>query len=239
MDKITEILKNNVALVSDISNHPVLVNNLLGILRNIEANIPEGCRKNFYKNLEVLRIVSGNQSTCSLNAPVISIEEKLLWLADNNKVSENYIFSDVLIEELYHELMHLSSTSYIVNLDSKTVNGFSGFTFDFSDLNISNNLLNGLTEGFTQYLTFINSNSNFSNYDTQIGCVKELIDIVGIDAVKQCYFNNELGMQPIIDRLYEKGMNVDYIYDLEKKCHVDYITHLVGVEKDHIENKTK
>ena len=238
MDKIIEIINNNPDLISDINNHPSLINNLLGILKNIEKNIPENCRQNFYKNLGLLRIVPSVQSMCSLESPVICIDEKLLSLADNNRVNEEVNFTDILVESLYHELLHLFSTSYVVDLEISNVSGFSGFVFDFKDLDQSNNLLNGLTEGFTQYLTLINNNSNFANYDIQIECVRKLIDIVGIDTVKESYFNNKLGMQPIINKLLEKGLDANYIYDLEERCHIDSITHLSGSSINSVENKT-
>lgn len=239
MDKIREIFEKNNKLISDINNHSAIFNNILGILKNIEKIIPEDCRQNFYNNLEVLRVIPSNQSECSLDAPIILIEEKLLWLADNNIINDNYNFSDVLVEELYHELLHLSSTNYIVDLDSKKVKGFSGFVIEYTDKEDSNNLFNGLTEGFTQYLTSINNNMNLANYDTQINCIKKLIDVVGIDALKQSYFDNKLGMQPIIDKLSEKGMNADYLYHLEEMCHVDIVTHSNDSENNNIGNKTR
>lgn len=239
MDKIREIFEKNNKLISDINNHSAIFNNILGILKNIEKIIPEDCRQNFYNNLEVLRVIPSNQSECSLDAPIILIEEKLLWLADNNIINDNYNFSDVLVEELYHELLHLSSTNYIVDLDSKKVKGFSGFVIEYTDKEDSNNLFNGLTEGFTQYLTSINNNMNLANYDTQINCIKKLIDVVGIDALKQSYFDNKLGMQPIIDKLSEKGMNADYLYHLEEMCHVDIVTHSNHSENNNIGNKTR
>ena len=227
MDKIREILNNNKGLLSDISNHPVLANNIMGVLKNIEATIPEDCRENFYKNIGLLRIVPGNQDSCLIDAPIIFLDYKMLWLADNNKSSANYNFSDIEVEFFYHELLHLVSTTYMASLDSGKVNGFSGFVFNFIDGKLSNSLLNGLTEGFTQYLAATNNDANHANYDIQVSCAKKLIDTVGIDVVKQCYFNNRLGVQPIVDKLTEKGMDINYLYDLEEMCHVELIEHLV------------
>jgi len=238
MENLKEIVVKNVSLMKDISNHPAILENILGILKNIETNIPKECRDQFYKNLELLRIVSNNHSECSLNAPIISLDEKLLWLADNKKVGDKVNFSDALVQELYHELLHLASTNYIVDLENKRIHGYSGFVLDLNDFNNSNNLFNGLTEGFTQYLTTLNTNSDYSNYNVQVACIKKLIDIVGIDIVNQCYYNNKLGMQPIMNKLSEKGMDINYIHELENLCHVDTITHLVDSQKD-MDNKSQ
>ena len=103
MDKLREALEKNIYLKNDLISHPYIGEELIGVLRSIESTIPTDCRNNFYNNLEMLRIISGNGSYCSLDAPVISLDEKLLWLADNNKTSNNTNFKDVLLEELYHE----------------------------------------------------------------------------------------------------------------------------------------
>ena len=53
MDKISEILNNNSALLSDINDHPVLIENIIGILRNIEnIELPEILQE--YPNEEIL-----------------------------------------------------------------------------------------------------------------------------------------------------------------------------------------
>ena len=111
------------------------------------------------------------------------------------------------------------------------------FRWSSDDLIISNSAFNGLTEGFTQYLTIINTDLNMANYDVQVECAKKLVELVGIDVVKQCYFNNSLGMKPIFDKLEELGVGVDFLYNLEEKCHVEVIQHLVGNVNEQKEGK--
>ena len=231
MDKLSEALSHNSSLINDVSNHFSISNNLMGTLKNVESNIPENCRQNFYNNLESLRIVSGDKSYCSLNAPVVCFDEKSLFLADNQKFSSDYNFLDAFSEELYHELLHIASTYYVVDKETKKVHGYSGFLSIREDVIGSDSEFNGLTEGFTQYLTAANTGTQNSNYDVQIGCAKELVDKVGIDTVKSCYFNNKLGIQPIVDKCIELGIDLNYMYSLEDKCHVDQIQHFANSEE--------
>ena len=41
------------------------------------------------------------------------------------------------MQELYHELLHLASTNYIVDLENKRIHGYSGFVLDLNDFNNS------------------------------------------------------------------------------------------------------
>ena len=236
MDYIISTLKKNELLLKDISNHSAISEMFMGILRNIERTIPEDYRQQYYYNLSCLRIVLGEKTECSLNAPVVVIDEKLLKLADLGYVGEHVSFKDSLLEELYHELLHLASTDYRID-SNNNVFGYSGFIVNRIDHIISNSVFNGLTEGFTQYLTIINTDLNMANYDVQVECAKKLVELVGIDVVKQCYFNNSLGMKPIFDKLEELGVGVDFLYNLEEKCHVEVIQHLVGNFNEQKEGK--
>ncbi len=227
MDNLLNALKANESLLKDIANHPAINDMFLGILRNIERTIPEDCRQQYYYNLSCLRIVLGEKTECSLNAPVVVIDEKLLKLADLGYVGEHVSFKDSLLEELYHEMLHLASTDYRIDSNSN-VFGYSGFIVNRIDQIISNSVFNGLTEGFTQYLTIINTDLNMANYDVQVECAKKLVELVGIDVVKQCYCNNSLAMKPMFDKLEELGVGMDFLYNLEEKCHVEVIQHLVG-----------
>ena len=236
MDNLLNALKANESLLKDIANHPAINDMFLGILRNIERTIPEDCRQQYYYNLSCLRIVLGEKTECSLNAPVVVIDEKLLKLADLGYVGEHVSFKDSLLEELYHEMLHLASTDYRID-SNNNVFGYSGFIVNRIDLIISNSVFHGLTEGFTQYLTIINTDLNMANYDVQVECAKKLVELVGIDVVKQCYFNNSLGMKPIFDKLEELGVGMDFLYNLEEKCHVEVIQHLVGNVNEQKEGK--
>lgn len=236
MDNLLNALKENESLLKDISNHPAINYMFLGILRNIERTIPEDCRQQYYYNLSCLRIVLGEKTECSINAPVIVIDGKLLKLADLGYVRSHINFKDALLEELYHEMLHLASAEYRVDANSH-VFGYSGFIMNNIDFISSNQVFNGLNEGFTQYLTILNTDLNMANYDFQVECAKKLVELVGIDVVKQCYFNNSLGMKPIFDKLETLGVDIDFLYDLEEKCHSDLIYHLAGNDKEQEEIK--
>ena len=77
MDRLRETIEKNPELLSNIGNHPSLESNLIGVLRNIERIIPEDCRSQFYDNIELLIIAYGENTSCSLNAPVVYLDEKL------------------------------------------------------------------------------------------------------------------------------------------------------------------
>lgn len=53
---LIEILNSNQGLLQDLAQSEFLQNNFMGLLRNIESIIPDDCRDNFYRNLQVMRI---------------------------------------------------------------------------------------------------------------------------------------------------------------------------------------
>jgi hypothetical protein len=87
--------------------------------------------------------------------------------------------------------------------------------------------LNGLSEGFTQYLALkamnLNIEQDTSNYAEQINTVQKLVDIVGIDVVKKAYFDNRNGMEEIKKVLESKNMSPEWYEQLEAECHVGFI----------------
>ena len=64
---LNEIINSNQGLLEDLLKSKVLRENLVGILRSIEASIPEDSRENFYKNLKTLRISFNKEGSFSLN----------------------------------------------------------------------------------------------------------------------------------------------------------------------------
>ena len=226
---LIETINSNSGLAQDVNKSAFVHDNFMGILRNIEAIIPEKAKSNFYKNLGTLRISTNGDSSFSLiDSTVINLDKKQIFLVDNKITNDNGIdFSDSLCMEFYHELLHLASNT--ITVENGSVTGHGGFQSIIKNENGeyqfgNENDFNGLTEGFTQYLTLCAFNKNIdddtSSYTPQINAVKKLIDIVGINALKEVYFDNRQGMEPIKKVLNEKGISPNFCEELEKACHV-------------------
>lgn len=229
---LKEIISSNESIQKAMRQSPFLKSNLIGMLKNIEINIPEECRDNLYNNLETVEILCDSYCmSCSADFNAVGIDYRLIWLADNNVVGENVgAFSDVLALSLYHELLHLASSTNIVENDR--TKGYAGFQNTYINENGQVtygevDALNGLSEGFTQYLALkaldLNIEQDTSNYAVQINAAQKLVDVVGIDVVKKAYFDNRNGMEEIKKVLESKNMSPEWYEQLEAECHVGFI----------------
>ena len=226
---LIEILNSNQGLLQDLAQSEFLQNNFMGLLRNIESIIPDDCRDNFYRNLQVMRISFARDSSFSLvDSAVIGVDKRFKYLVDNHIYSNTGIdYEDELLMQMYHELLHLSSNTLQV-IDDKVI-GASGFQnapkikddkYEYE----GEDDFNGLTEGFTQYLTLLafdrDIDKDLSNYTGQISSVGKLIEKVGLETMKKAYFNNRNGMEPIKNKLMEIGENPKLYLEMEEQCHI-------------------
>lgn len=231
MDKnvLIEILNSNQGLLQDLSQSKFLQDNFMGLLRNIECSIPDACRDNFYGNLRVLRIGFANdRSFCLVNAPVICLDKRFRDFVDNHIHSNFGIdYEDELLKQLYHELLHIASNTLQI-IDGKVI-GAGGFQNipeikDGKYVYKGEEDLNGLTEGFTQYLTLIAFDGDVgrdqSNYTEQISSAQKLIEKVGLENMKKAYFDNRNGMELIECQLMWIGENPKLYLELEEQCHI-------------------
>lgn len=231
MDKnyLIELLNSNEGLLQDLTQSKFLQDNFIGLLRNIESIIPDDCRDNFYRNLQVMRISFDTERSFSLvSAPLIGIDKRFVSFVDNHIYSNTGLdYEEELLMMTYHELLHISSNTFQV-IDDKVV-GASGFQDipkikDNKYVYEKEDEFNGLTEGFTQYLTLVAFGRNFdkdlSNYGEQLSSVRKLVEKVGLETMKKAYFNNRNGMEPIKDKLVEIGEDPNLYLELEEQCHV-------------------
>lgn len=247
---IKDIIQTNKGLQEDIKNNNFLQGNLIGVLKNIERIIPMEARDNFYNNIETLRITSSlDQSFSSVNTTLVNLDNKLNFVVNNNCKSPSGIdYEEMLAMELYHELLHVSGT-HIDIVDGKCV-GHSGFQekveMDNGEVEYSNdNELNGINEGFTQYLTLQTFGKEIeydsSDYAKQILAAKKLVDAAGIDEVKKVYFDNKMGMESLKKALEKNGYSPELYKELEKECHVEVLNIVIGQdvknEKTKIDNE--
>lgn len=227
-DYLIGIVKSNQWLQRDLTESKFLQDNLLGMLRNIESIIPDDCRENFYKNLLTLRICFHKDESFNLNgSTIINLNKKLNYVVEHNIHSDmGNDFEELLLMEMYHELLHLASNT--IQISDDKVHGNSGFqevTKDESGEVQFTNEFNGLTEGFTQFLTLLSFkkslNDDTTKYDKQIEAVKLLIEKVGLETMKRAYFNNRNGMDEIKRKLEQINEKPDLYIDLENYCHLD------------------
>ncbi len=233
-NRLIEILNSNTGLLEDLLKSKFLQNEILGMLKSIEATIPEECRENFYNNLSTLRICfNHDKSFCVNNSTVINLDKRLIYLAENN--TENK-FKEELLMEAYHELLHLASNTIQV-IDGevrgngglqekpKIQDGKMEFTDEYEEL----------TEGLSQLLTLRafgkKSKEDTSKYSTQVEKAKILVKKVGLDTMKRVFFNNRNGMEPVKKKLIELHENPNLCAELENECHLKNEMQIAGFER--------
>ena len=224
---LIEILNSNQELLQDLTQSEFLQNNLVGMLRNVESIIPEDSRDNFYTNLKTLRlnfedetmIEQQHAGAYSRKNNEISMDKSMLSIAGKNISRGEIDFDEQMLMGMYHELLHMASTT------RDEFGGVSGFQDIHKDENgelLYADVLEGMTEGFTEYLTLLAfDKDNFetsSTYGRQINSVNHLSMIVGLDTMNKAYFNNGKGMEDIERALQEidgKPSHTDLYMDIE------------------------
>lgn len=223
---LIEILNSNTGLLQDLTHNDFLQENFIGMLRNIESIIPEDSRENFYTNLKTLRlnfndeiILKQHGGAYSPKNNEISIDKTMINLAGKNISREEEIFDEQTLMSMYHELLHMAST---------TIDDF-GYVSGFQNINRTENgeflyadILEGMTEGFTEYLTLLafekENFQTFSTYGRQVNSMNHLSLIVGLETIKKAYFNNKNGIKDIEKALQEidgKTSHIDLYMDIE------------------------
>lgn len=82
----------------------------------------------------------------------------------------------------------------------------------------------GLTEGFTEIITFtgvLNSIEIASDYCIEVLLLQQLMQIIGTEELIKCYFSN-LGIEPIKQKLQEIILNPNMSYQLFRNIELNY-----------------
>lgn len=226
-DELIEIINLNQELLKDLTQSDFLQKNLVGMLRNVESIIPEDSRDNFYTNLKSLRLNFENETMLeqehagvySSKKNEIAIDKRMLSIAGKNISRGEIHFDEEILMAIYHELLHMASTT---RDDYLSIGGFKNIETADGEF-LYGEVLDGMTEGFTEYLTLLAFNKeNFetsSTYGRQINSVNHLSMIVGLDTMKKAYFNNVKGMEDIERALQEidgKSSHTDLYRDIER-----------------------
>lgn len=231
-DYLSEILNANTNLLQDLSVNKFLQNEFLGMLKNIETIIPEDSRENFYKNLKTLRLNICDTTEIDENSGgfynrktnEIGINKDMLEnLRITNKSSDVEELKCMILETMYHELLHMASTTR----DEKTgyyVSGFQNIERDQNGEFLYGETFEGMTEGFAEKLTVLTFRKNTfesnSMYGRQINFVDHLSELTDLETMKRTFFNNRSGMELINKKLEEidgKKSHIELYLDIERE----------------------
>lgn len=216
-ERIDNILANN----NDIDNKSFVVN----FLNFLEAIIPENCRSNFYRNLEILKVKlnldTDFKNTVNTSGPLLKagnynvknnmlhIEQsylKRLWdIAQKNSDPEEFFWKEVCLDIL-HELSHMASSRY------DSANGISYCGFDRYPYVKQSDSNRGLTEGMTEVIAMTgvpNTIEIASNYYIEASFVNQLMQIVGRELMLESYFVNKgtVEMEKELDKYKNEVLN--------------------------------
>lgn len=240
MKKIDDILSKNIELEKSLQENPIIKNDFIGMLKNIERIIPEDSRENFYTNLEGLTVNINNTTTKSENVAgfydrrnnQININQNML---DN--LAHDSSIEDVVLTTIYHEMLHMASTTR----DESTNYYASGFVRKEKDTDgniLYEETYDGLTEGFTEKLTLLSfdkdKSETDSEYEKYVGFSEDLISKTTLETMKKSYFNNRNGMDLIEEKLMQidgKNSHEDLYLDVEKNYNKEFKTNNISIEE--------
>ena len=231
-DYLRETLNMKQDLLQDLAKNQYIQNEFLGVLRSIEASIPEDCRQNFYGNLKTLRLNIGDMANKGEDiagvyngkSNKIVINKCIL-----DKLKENYNIQyveelkDCILMAMYHELLHMASCTR----DEKTnyyAGGFQHIERNEDGEFLYSEDLKGMTEGFTERLTMLvfgkRTYESHSIYGRQMNFTEHLSKLTDLETMKRAYFNNRNGMALVdkkLEKLDGKGSHIDLYEDIERR----------------------
>lgn len=189
------------------------------ILDSVLENIPENCRGNYNRNIETLTIGKFNKNNnfgayrSYKNAIYLNIDK----LYSKKEFDSQTDFNTYVIKhELYHAFSSDSTEKDVL---------YSGFCKDDFSKKRKKSKHNYLNEGFTDLLCIPISDKNFKTRDLKHHLASQLSLIVGMDIMKEAYFNN-LGIEPLKNELINQGNDdrdienfFNVLDDLEEDMH--------------------
>jgi hypothetical protein len=167
MDKnlLVNVLNSNQSLMQSISKSKYMREETMGVLRNIESEIPEDCRQNFYTNLRTLTIAYNAKLLETHKAAGMYSPKYNALLVDEHIASTGEITDD-FAQTLSHEFRHMASTTRYGN---HAVSGFQNVVKDDKGKVVYTEELKGLTEGFTEHLSMQASGKDSSESPSEYG----------------------------------------------------------------------
>lgn len=176
-------------------------NTLKGIINKVLLNIPENCRDNYNRNIDTLTIYKSNKlkSIGSYNGGSNRIALNIEKMHSDIPFSSQRDYNEHVLK---HELYHAFSTE--LDMDRLIVlSGFSKTHLRKKEKTYNENNTS-LDEGFTNLLCVPIGDKNFKYRNLEDSYVAQLSLIVGMDIMKEAYFNN-LGTEPLKDELIKQG----------------------------------
>ena len=179
----------------------------------MKANYPKSSLKNFYNNINNVKIKRDLQS--------ILINASGHYEASINTIFiSNSLLSKYTKETLFHELLHMASTIYKFGI---VCSGFFQSSF------IIKRIGEGINEGYTQLLTKRLCDKNEMNtYKEEVRIATNLEKIIGMDTMQDLYFNANLpGLIEEMSKYSSEEdairfiINVDYIHKHKKIINKD------------------
>lgn len=210
----SERLNNIISSNPNIESKEYIAN----FLNWLEGNIPESEKEKFYKKVSTLKtklnynaelkkdieIREGFYQSAGYNTNnnTITIDEKSVL--EMKKISlktsdPGTFFWTHYSQQLLHELAHMASSNY----DKET--GVSLCGFDRYPAEKEEDKNRGLTEGFTELVSMSGVPGTYelsSGYYIEASLINQMIQIIGIDIFKECYFCN-LGITPLKEKFNE------------------------------------
>lgn len=172
----------------------------------VKELIPENCGGNIDKNIKTLKIyLYENKEGCTGEYSQIGNYINLsLKGMSNESYSNNYDYFDYLNYSIRYLLLNVASTKF----DKENNIVYSGFsTINFNN-EMGDDLHTGLDRGFMSLLLKSDATENIKFSKIYYSIAGMLTEIVGIDIMKDAFFNNK-GITPMIDKLSWLGINKD------------------------------
>ncbi|MDD3383128.1 MAG: hypothetical protein PHT83_06515 [Bacilli bacterium] len=172
----------------------------------VKELIPENCGGNIDKNIKTLKIyLYENKEGCTGEYSQIGNYINLsLKGMSNESYSNNYDYFDYLNYSIRYLLLNVASTKF----DKENNIVYSGFsTINFNN-EMGDDLHTGLDRGFMSLLLKSDATENIKISKIYYSIAGMLTEIVGIDIMKDAFFNNK-GITPMIDKLSWLGINKD------------------------------
>ncbi len=179
----------------------------------VKELIPENGRKNFERNVETLKInVYEDKKRCTGEySPKENYINLSLKGLSNMAYRNNYDYFDYLNYSVKYLLLNVAITNYDKDNDI-IYSGFSTYNFN----KIKNEDINeNLNRGFMSLLLSDESIENIISNNVYYPIAGMLTEIVGMDIMKDAFFNNK-GLTPIIDKLNWCGVSRDDAKELFK-----------------------
>ncbi|NLV90295.1 MAG: hypothetical protein GX032_02365 [Tenericutes bacterium] len=172
----------------------------------VKELIPENCGGNIDKNIKTLKIyLYENKEGCTGEYSQIGNYINLsLKGMSNESYSNNYDYFNYLNYSIRYLLLNVASTKF----DKENNIVYSGFsTINFNN-EMGDDLHTGLDRGFMSLLLKSDATENIKFSKIYYSIAGMLTEIVGIDIMKDAFFNNK-GITPMIDKLSWLGINKD------------------------------